>query len=444
MTTKIRPGLILLFLLFLGGQYAWSQVEKTAPFGEGKILRYTFKNWYQGKDAAVTFTFDDGYRSQFLLAVPVLDARSFKGTFFIVTNRIGKGYSPGWDSVRFLANNGHEIGSHSMNHADFDTLVNNPAYLDSLNSELLRSRQIIDKYLPFQKCRSFAWPYGKVSQKAIEYSKKYYLQARSSFNNYELNDPVNMNCLSSQKIYSNTPLKVMNKWADDVISLGGWLIERYHGFRVESDTNGYEPVDIETFRKHLDFIKYKDVNLWVATLSNVASYIRERQNSGIRVLGIDEKGFRIALQNKLPDSLNTVPLSVDIQLDGSLRYLTGILHLGKPLPYRETKRGNTNWAMFDAVPNNGEIELLTPLTSFKYEPQGFQDKALIVFTIGEKQKLRISISDPAGKFVQEWTREFPAGENSIVFKASKLPAGEYTCWIEVAGHSFSMKMMHLK
>ena len=442
MKIKVCPYLLLLIILFLGRQTAFGQTEKSTPYGEGKFLRYTIKNWYKGKEAAVTLTFDDAYRSQFRLAVPLLTIYSFKATFFIVTNRIGKGYSPDWDSVRYLANMGHEIGSHTMNHADFDTLINNPKYLDSLKKELYLSMRTINRYIPLQKCRSFAWPYGKVNQASIEFCRKYYLQARSSFNNYEVIDPVNMLCLSSQKIYNGTTLVSMNKMADDILRINGWLIERYHGFRTGSDTNGYEPIDIEIFRKHLDYIKIRENSLWVSTLDNVASYIRERNCTGLRILDNNEKGFKISVSNALPDSLNTVPVSIDVQLDGSLKYLAQIRQHGRVIPFIKNRKGSKDYAMFDAVPNSGEFELSTPLQSFNCNPQSFKDKTQIAFRIAEKQNVRILILDVYGKTIQEWKQEFESGDNTLLFKPLKIPAGDYTCRIEIGGGIFSLKIQH--
>lgn len=442
MIKTFRLYLFLLVFVFFGGLHASGQTEKSASFGEGKFLRYNLKNWYKGKDAAVSLTFDDASRSQFTLAVPLLTIYSFKATFFVVTNRIGKGYSPDWDSVRFLANMGHEIGSHTMNHVDFDTLVNNPKYHDSLQRELYFSMKTINRYIPLQRCRSFAWPYGKINPADIEFCKKYYLQARCSYNNYEVIDPVSMLCLSSQKVYNTTTLSSLNKWADDILRINGWLIERYHGFRNGSDADGLDPIDVDIFRKHLNYLKIRENSLWVSTLDNVASYIRERNSTGIRVINYNEKGFRISVSNSLPDSLNTVPLSIDIQLDGSLVHLAQITQKGRVVPFVKTRKGNKDFAMFDAIPNSGEFELSTPLKSYLCNPQSFKDKTQIFFTIFEKQKVRILISDVYGKPLQEWKQEFEPGENSVLFKASKLQAGEFTCRLEVGGGIYTMKINH--
>lgn len=87
----------------------------------------------------VVINFDDGYRSQFTAAKPVLDRYGFKASFFIVCNFVGKiakemnttsigslnghGNFTGkgvdqmiWPDILTLYKEGYQIGSHSMNH----------------------------------------------------------------------------------------------------------------------------------------------------------------------------------------------------------------------------------------------------------------------------------------------------------------------------------------
>jgi len=62
-------------------------------------------------------TFDDGHRSNFEYAAPVLDAKGLKGTFFITAGWTGsKRDFMGWDELRSLLQSGHRIGAHGWSH----------------------------------------------------------------------------------------------------------------------------------------------------------------------------------------------------------------------------------------------------------------------------------------------------------------------------------------
>ena len=65
---------------------------------------------------AAIITFDDGMVSQFTYAKPILDKYNFKATFYIICNSADKENRMNWNNIQTLEKEGHEIGSHSMNH----------------------------------------------------------------------------------------------------------------------------------------------------------------------------------------------------------------------------------------------------------------------------------------------------------------------------------------
>jgi peptidoglycan/xylan/chitin deacetylase (PgdA/CDA1 family) len=67
---------------------------------------------------AVVLTFDDGYKSQYTNAKPILDKYGYKATFYIVCNYAENNGRLKWEDITALYNEGHDIGSHTMNHAD--------------------------------------------------------------------------------------------------------------------------------------------------------------------------------------------------------------------------------------------------------------------------------------------------------------------------------------
>ena len=64
------------------------QAAPSPPLAAGS---HQITYWADNKAGAVTVTFDDGLISQYNLAVPALNARGFKGTFFAITNDVGSG-----------------------------------------------------------------------------------------------------------------------------------------------------------------------------------------------------------------------------------------------------------------------------------------------------------------------------------------------------------------
>ena len=124
----------------------------------------------------VILNFDDGRKSQFTQAKPILDKYGFKATFYIVCNYVDN--KPGymnWSQVKELSAEGHDIASHTMNHAYLGT-----ASKKSLDYQIGKSK------LCFQQhginVTSFAYPFdiGWDNQTVVNTVSKYYDLARTA------------------------------------------------------------------------------------------------------------------------------------------------------------------------------------------------------------------------------------------------------------------------
>jgi peptidoglycan/xylan/chitin deacetylase (PgdA/CDA1 family) len=135
---------------------------------------------------AVILTFDDGYRSQYTNAKPILDKYGYKATFNIVCNYVGGGEGTvhpnvkmTWEDIIALHNEGHDIGSHTMSHDDLDSLSEKGIeYEVGGSKECLFDHGIIPT--------SFSYPTNTGAQNAavVNTVAKYYDIARTA------NDPL--------------------------------------------------------------------------------------------------------------------------------------------------------------------------------------------------------------------------------------------------------------
>jgi peptidoglycan/xylan/chitin deacetylase (PgdA/CDA1 family) len=97
----------------LAARYKLSPEQFEAHLDAIAATGVTVAPFTAGGQAAITF--DDGGSSA-LHAAAALEARGWRGSFFITTGRID---TPGFlstDQVRELAQRGHEVGSHSRTH----------------------------------------------------------------------------------------------------------------------------------------------------------------------------------------------------------------------------------------------------------------------------------------------------------------------------------------
>ncbi|WP_316797789.1 polysaccharide deacetylase family protein [Pedobacter frigidisoli] len=119
----------------------------------------------------VILTFDDGAAKLFDFAVPLLIQKGMKAVFFIPTAQIG-GYNE-WDvrsantpkidlmdaaQLRYLSENGMEVGSHGHEHLYGHKITEN-----QFINELHNSKNILENIIA-KPVVSFCYPYGEVPE----------------------------------------------------------------------------------------------------------------------------------------------------------------------------------------------------------------------------------------------------------------------------------------
>ena len=124
-------SIAIILLLFLGTHFSNDLALRAQSISNGVT-----------DDKVVILTFDDGWKSQFTNAKPILDKYGFKAALYIVCNYIGNkpGYM-GWNQVKQLNQDDLDIGSHSMNHLRLDMLSTKDAKF-----EVAQSKKCIEEH----------------------------------------------------------------------------------------------------------------------------------------------------------------------------------------------------------------------------------------------------------------------------------------------------------
>ena len=129
-------------------------------------------------------TFDDGYKDLISNCLPLLKKYNFKGTCFLVSDKIGK--INDWDEenkniqtkrimdksdIHIWIKNGMKIGSHSKNHKKLTKIDHH-----ELAEEISSSKVDLEKLIG-EEIVSFCYPYGKFNLDVINEVKKNYTYA---------------------------------------------------------------------------------------------------------------------------------------------------------------------------------------------------------------------------------------------------------------------------
>lgn len=217
---------------------------------------------WNGYKAAVSLTFDDGDPSHWQIAVPALNRRHLRATFFLIAGRL-------LDEAEWLkvAQAGHEIGNHSMTH-------DHPAGFDSKRVE--EETAGAQKHLASKfgtPAVSFAFPFGETTPLLETAIARGHIGARGgagpSYYLKPAQQPDWFN-IPSQVTLTATPVATYIGWIDTALKEGAWTVLMIHG--IEGTPWGWEPIPKKVLETLLD--RLEDPQIWVAPFGAVCAYWR--------------------------------------------------------------------------------------------------------------------------------------------------------------------------
>lgn len=125
---------------------------------------------------SVVITADDGWRSFYDIAFPILKKYGYPATLFVYTDFIAANSKSllDWDVLREMAKNGINIQSHTKTHRYLDRPLNNEnfrEYFEAMKKEVIESARIIRKNLNIE-AKYLAYPYGETNHLVVALLKK--------------------------------------------------------------------------------------------------------------------------------------------------------------------------------------------------------------------------------------------------------------------------------
>ena len=119
---------------------------------------------------SVVITFDDGWRSMYDIAYPVLKRYGYPATLFISTDLIQPTSTTlDWGKIREMTRNGIDVQCHSKTHRSLGKFENGEsfqAYFESVRMELVESSKVIKRQLGTD-VKYLAYPFGDTNSLLI-------------------------------------------------------------------------------------------------------------------------------------------------------------------------------------------------------------------------------------------------------------------------------------
>jgi len=124
---------------------------------------------------AVVITIDDGWRSTYDIAYPILKQYGYPATLFVYTDLImGGAKTLDWDLIREMSLNGIDIQCHTKTHSDLTRKATQESmrdYLAGITRELTESAAVIQNKAG-KKVTYLAYPYGETNSLVVAVAKK--------------------------------------------------------------------------------------------------------------------------------------------------------------------------------------------------------------------------------------------------------------------------------
>ena len=270
------------------GPFIWAalEMERLEP---GVSIRVS--NYRYGKPSATSFTFDDGNRDNYVLAVPELERRGWRGTFWLNCSRIpgevkGVAHLMNWDEIRDLHSRGHEISNHGWDHKKLTKIPYEEAV-----AEIEKNDSAIFANIGV-KPTTFCYAHNSRNTEIIKMVSKGRVGSRTSEFGFG----------------GQSTDQQLRQRMNDAIQNGKWAVWMTHGL-----THGYDHFkDLSRFASFLDYVKEHESDIWVGTFRDVAAYVAERDAVKLSIEKSKHQ-FKIKPSLVLDPSLFNMPLTMTVK-----------------------------------------------------------------------------------------------------------------------------------
>jgi len=245
--------------------------EKESPTAAGP---------WNGKTAAIALTYDDGLNVHLDTVAPLLNTNNIQATFFLtgtadaVVNR-----QEDWTK---LANQGHELGNHTMIHPCSGSLPGRDWVpfskdldrytVDDYLDEISTASALINS-IDTKTRRTFAYPCGDkhVNGVSIEDDLKgRFAAARGVSRGINLRGQINLYDLTTYSV-SGHSFEEMQSEVQSALEKQGLLVFLFHGVGGEHGLN----VERDQHKQLIEYLSGNRDRLWIAPLADVAGFVEK-------------------------------------------------------------------------------------------------------------------------------------------------------------------------
>lgn len=192
-----------------------------------------------GTTAAASITFDDVPESAALAGAPVLERANARGTFYVSASTCGV-QDDHWrvcsrEQVRDLAASGHEIGCHTAQHVNVQSLD-----VAALQAECDRSELLLAE-LTGSRPTNFAYPFGDLGVRQVRALAARFRSCRTIYERLNVGT-IDLGMVSAIGLFDCTmPRAKLEGLIKDAVRNRGWLVFYTHDVSDQPTFMGSSP-----------------------------------------------------------------------------------------------------------------------------------------------------------------------------------------------------------
>ncbi len=310
--------------------------------GETRICK-----WKGDRKAAFSIGGDDSLRSQLFFAIPEMDRRGIRGTWWVNPGRGGpvnfKNEDDAWAQCWIAcyadwvsaASRGHDFANHTLHHLG-------AASCAEAEQEIGETARAIWKANPRQRLQLFDRGGGTTWEISD-------LELAEILARYD--------CVDGRGGGIEDPTWEVNPSADTLCGYveaalreGGWHHVAFHGIGPDCEWGG--PVDGSAFVALLDYLVEKRAQVWSGTHTEVHKYSQERDHAAVTILETSSRKIILNLTSSTSARIYDYPLTLVTKVQESSKKILltqGNNSIEYPVMSGEVK--------FEAKPDFGKIHI---------------------------------------------------------------------------------------
>ena len=284
LTCSSTAGSQILVLLLVSVMVSYVSAEQSnkRPRSERHLDPSGFP-WPNGAKMALSLTFDDGRASQVTDGVPVLDSFGVKVTFYAQPENLLEELELWQKAVA----SGHEFGNHTIGHpctgnfawVRYDSVVLESYDLDRMRAEVLQANDEIEELLGVRPV-SFAYPCGQTYVGRGTNTKSYVpliaelFQTGRRWLDETTNAPAHFDPAQVMAMrMDGEDFSTIRRFIERTKRNENWLVLAGHGI---GDSTRWG-TNLGMLRELLAYVQEPDNGVWIAPVSEVASFIAKEQ-----------------------------------------------------------------------------------------------------------------------------------------------------------------------